>query len=290
MDLSPRAVNNDYRRNACPLCGSQKLYSLGGVSYASPILFSTTHITISCRPELWGCRDCRSCFVQNTVDADTAKLLYSTGQSGDRWSKVAFDQNKTHEVIKHMTAIFKGKGNILDVGCNTGELLDFAQKLGCKTSGVEFSSASREVLSEKGHKSYATLEESPGGYDVITAFDLVEHLYDASAFLKSCHEKLSAKGRLVILTGNINSLSARLSGSRWWYAQYPEHIVFPSKKYFRENSGYRIEKWIWTYASIGYIFPFRRVWSEILHTVLRQQTFNGLPSIGPDHVLIVLKK
>lgn len=228
--------------------------------------------------------------MQNTVDADTAKLLYSTGQSGDRWSKVAFDQNKTHEVIEHMTAIFKDKGNVLDVGCNTGELLDFAQKLGCKTSGVEFSLASREILSEKGHRPYATLEESSWGYDVITAFDLVEHLYDVSAFLKICREKLSAKGRLVILTGNINSLSAKLSATRWWYAQYPEHIVFPSKKYFRKNSGYRIEKWIWTYASIGYKFPIKKICSEILHTVLLRQTFNGLPSIGPDHVLIVLKK
>lgn len=290
MDLSQRTVNNDYWRNTCPLCGSQKLYSLGGVSYASPILFSTTRITISSRPELWGCRDCQSCFVQNTVDADTAKLLYSTGQSGDRWSKVAFDQSKTSEVIEHMIAIFKDKGNVLDVGCNTGELLDFAQKLGCKTSGVEFSSASREILSEKGHRPYATLEESAGEYDVITAFDLVEHLYDVSAFLKSCREKLSATGILVILTGNINSLSARLSGSRWWYAQYPEHIVFPSKKYFRENSGYRIEKWIWTYASIGYKFPIKRIWSEILNCVLRRQAYTGLPSIGPDHALITLKK
>jgi len=228
--------------------------------------------------------------VQNIVDVDTAAKLYSTGQPGNRWSQVAFDQNKTQQVIEHMITVFKDKGRILDIGCNTGELLDFAKKFGCKTSGVEFSSASREILSEKGHIPYATFAESPNGYDIITAFDLIEHLYDVSAFLKNCYEKLSEKGRLIILTGNINSLSATMSGSRWWYAQYPEHIVFPSKKYFREHSGFRVEKWILTYASQGYKFPIKMTLLEMLKKLYRGQAFDGLPSIGPDHALIILKK
>jgi cyclopropane fatty-acyl-phospholipid synthase-like methyltransferase len=146
------------------------------------------------------------------------------------------------------------------------------------------------VLREKGHKPYASLEETPGGYDIITAFDLIEHLYAVPEFLKNCREKLSAKGRLVILTGNIGSFSAVMAGSHWWYAQYPEHIVFPSKKFFKENSGYGIERWILTYASKGYKFPLSRQWLGIQNTILRRQTFSGLPSIGPDHVLAVLKK
>ena len=283
-------INNSAILNRCPLCASSSIYQVGKLKYREKINFSSHEVVFSHIPELWKCQGCLSCFVQNTVDVETAKMLYSTGQPGDRWSKVPFDQSKTYEVIEHMSAIFKNKGNVLDVGCNTGELLDFALKFGCKTSGVEFSLASREILSEKGHRPYATLEDSPGGYDVITAFDLVEHLHDVPAFLKICREKLSAKGRLVILTGNVNSFSARRAGSNWWYAQYPEHIVFPSKRYFRGKTSFRIEKWIGTYASVGYRFPVKRIWSEILNSVLRRQTYTGLPSIGPDHVLIFLKK
>lgn len=283
-------INNNAAVSSCPLCSSSSIIQVGILKYREKINFSTHDIELSCTPELWKCRECLSCFVQNTVDAETAKKLYSTGQSGDRWSKMAFDQNKTSEVIKQMSSIFRNADSVLDVGCNTGELLDFAQQFGCQTSGVECSSASREVLKEKGHKPHALLEEAPGEYDVITAFDLIEHLYDIPAFLRSCQAKLSSKGRLVILTGNFNSLSAVLAGSRWWYAQYPEHIVFPSKKYFKEKSGYRVEKWILTYASKGYQSPFKKVWPEIWRAMLHCQTFVGLPSIGPDHVLVLLRK
>jgi 2-polyprenyl-3-methyl-5-hydroxy-6-metoxy-1,4-benzoquinol methylase len=290
MDMSGLAVTNDCARDACPLCAARDLASLGRLSYAAPILFSTNPVTMSHEPELWQCGRCRSRFVQNTVDAETAKLLYSTGQAGDRWSSAPFEQNKTREVIAHMKAIFENKGRVLDVGCNTGELLDFARGLGCRTAGVEFSAASRDTLRAKGHGAYASLAEAPGEYDAITAFDLVEHLYDVPGFLKSCREKLSPQGRLVILTGNIGSLSARMAGARWWYARYPEHIVFPSKKYFRESSGLRIDKWIVTYASRGYRYPIRQVLWELRNSVRRRHAHTGLPSIGPDHVLAVLKK
>lgn len=280
---------NKFRRSNCPFCSSKELYLIGGIVYRKPVIFSTNEIELSDLPELWRCQQCLSCFVQNTVDADTAKMLYSTGQAGERWSTEAFDQNKMQNVIDSMAGIFKNKGSVLDVGCNTGELLDFAHAYGCKTSGLEFSSASRELLVNKGHSAYSTFEECPDEYDVITAFDLVEHLYDVPTFLKKCRERLAENGKLVILTGNIGSLSARLSGARWWYAQYPEHIVFPSKKYFSKYSGFQIEKWIPTYASKGYKFPIFQIIRGAVSSFLRMK-YAGLPSFGSDHTLIVLKK
>ena len=283
-------VDNIIHNNYCPLCASSSISSMGQLSYQEKINFSTHEVKLNYTPEMWRCQQCLSFFVQNTVDSETAKMLYSTGQAGDRWSAIAFEQSKTRNVIEGMAAIFKNKGSVLDVGCNTGELLDFAQSFGCKTSGVEFSSASREMLTGKGHSAYSTFEETPGGYDVIAAFDLVEHLYDVPAFLKGCREKLAEKGRLVILTGNIGSLSATLAGTRWWYAQYPEHIIFPSYKYLSEYSGMKIEKWIPTYASKGYQRPFYKIVWGVLKGILQGRTYTGLPSVGPDHVLVVLSK
>ncbi|MFK8011406.1 MAG: class I SAM-dependent methyltransferase [Marinicellaceae bacterium] len=280
---------NKFRWDSCPLCRSRNLHFVGNIAYRKPVIFSTNEIELTHTPELWRCRHCLSCFVQNSLDENTAEILYSSGQAGDRWSTLAFDQNKMRNVINIMAQIFKNKGRVLDVGCNTGELLDFAHKFGCNTSGLEFSSTSRGLIVNKGHHAYSTFEECPGKYDVITAFDLVEHLYDVPEFLRICREKLTEKGRLVILTGNISSLSSMLAGSHWWYTQYPEHIVFPSKRYFSGYSGFQIEKWMPTYASPGYKYPVFQIFRGVVRSLIRMN-YAGLPSFGPDHSLIVLKK
>lgn len=283
-------VKNHTFRERCPLCDAAEIAPAGPLNYGGRVGFSSNEIYLDSRPELWTCAHCRSRFVQFIVDADTARQLYSGSRAAERWSTEVFALNKTDKVIDRMTSLLSGKVGVLDVGCNTGELLDFARDMGCMTAGVEYSSASREILLSKGHQAYSALEESPGGYDVITAFDLVEHLYDVPGFLASCRAKLSARGKLVVLTGDIGSLSARLAGRNWWYVQYPEHIVFPTRKFFAGFSGMRLDEWTPTYASKGYVKPAYRIVWELAKNLLRGRRYSGLPALGPDHALVVLSK
>ena len=99
---------------------------------------------------------------------------------------------------------------------------------------------------------------------------------------------LKKEGVLIVLTGDIGSLSARLCKSSWWYLQYPEHIVFLSKKYFAQHSGFLVEEWVRTYASKSYQGSLPYVLRGLASGVVRMR-YNGLPSVGPDHVLAVLK-
>ncbi len=283
-------IENSYRHDSCPLCMSSDIYQKGELVYSGKLNYSSVEIDLNSIPELWECQRCRSAFVQNIVDAETARSLYSRAQADARWPSTDFDKTKTDDVVQLVADIFKSGGSVLDVGCNTGELLDFARGFGCETSGVEYSSASRATLRSKGHQAYSLLEETPGGFDVITAFDVVEHLYDVPAFLLDCIKKLAGNGRVVVMTGNIDCLSAKLSGPRWWYAQFPEHIVFPSKRYFSEYSGLIIEKWIQSYAARSFEYSLYKKFMGVLSCVLHRRAFTGLPSLVPDHTLMVLRK
>jgi SAM-dependent methyltransferase len=283
-------VDNSFRRDSCPFCGSDDLRKLGSADYSGSVKFSSKEIKLLCTPEIWFCENCGSGFTQNIVPEAIARTLYSTSRAGDRWSNTPFLQDKTPEVITAMSNHFRTGGRVLDVGCNTGELLDFAKGFGCQTSGLEYSVDSCEVIKDKGHDAYQSFAEIGQQYEFITAFDLVEHLYDVTGFLAACHEKLVAGGKLILLTGDIQSKTGVRAGPHWWYVQYPEHIVFPSRKFFEDRDCFNLETWLPTYARVGYVYSGLRILLSRIKSQLTGRLYNGLPSVSPDHALIVLSK
>ncbi len=279
---------NDFRRSLCPLCDSPKLIQMGGIAYEPPILFSSAPVKFDSIPELWKCKDCGSAFVQNVLPEDTARRLYSQGDSTTRWSTVVFEQHKPWEIVAELARLCTHGKEHLDIGCSAGNLLDFSKERGCVTTGVDYSSTTRDVVEGKGHawcSSFEALGERQ--FDIITAFDLIEHLYDVRAFMRECWQRLRPGGRLVILTGNIDSVSARIAGEDWWYVSYPEHIVFPSIRFFRACAAHTMEKCVPTYASIGYRASFQDRLRGFAAGFLRGR-YRGLPALGPDHILVVL--
>lgn len=282
-------VDNNFVLNQCPLCGSDSIEKLGDIPYSKPLVFSSKVITLKNKPELWKCRKCKSGFTQNAIPEKMAAQLYEAGAGGERWISKPFVEEKPNKVIRFLEKIFLPDIHVLDVGCNTGELLDFARARGCRTAGVEYSMASGEVVKAKGHNFFTSLYEADGLYDVISAFDLMEHIYDIPLFFTACLNKLNDNGLVVILTGNFSCFSARITGADWWYVRFPEHIIFPSKHYFFSMSQFSVVNWVRTYAATKFYSPFRnKVFSFVKG--IQHSNYTGLPSLGPDHVLVVLRK
>jgi SAM-dependent methyltransferase len=282
-------VDNNLFHDRCPLCASRDIRKTGNIDYFQPLVFSTMEISLKHTPELWKCTECKSGFTQYAIPEQQSARLYEVGVGGERWVSDPFEVEKTREVIRELEKVFKPGLRVLDVGCNTGELLDFARSWGSITAGVEYSIASREKVKAKGHACFAALAEAAGPFDIIAAFDLVEHLYDVPAFFSDCTGKLSDKGQLIILTGNFSCFSSRMTGADWWYIRYPEHIVFPSKEYFSSLPKLSVVKWVKTYASTKFISSF----TERAFTFVKGKqrgNYMALPSIVPDHVLMVLER
>jgi 2-polyprenyl-3-methyl-5-hydroxy-6-metoxy-1,4-benzoquinol methylase len=282
-------IDNALRVESCPLCGAHRIRRIGKLKSETTQAYASHDIRLQRQPELWSCLDCDSMFTQYAVPEKAAASLYCSG-SGESWtSNVPFEQDKTDAVVESLGHLMTKGVSVLDIGANQGELLDFAAHRGCKTFAVEPSQPARIILEQKGHRSFSSSGLVNEMFDVICAFDLIEHLYDVRSFLRFCNEHLVDNGKLVLLTGNIACPSAVALRNRWWYVQFPEHVRFPSMKYLGTVPGFRIAHLAKTYHSRNFqvnLFRFFRGFAiKMLHG-----TYGGLPSISADHILVILEK
>jgi len=83
-------------------------------------------------------------------------------------------------------------------------------------------------------------------FEIITAFDIFEHLRFPSTVIRNIHLMLVRGGFLFIETGNIDCFAARATGlHRWWYVAILEHKIFWSPHTISaalESAGFRVIK------------------------------------------------
>lgn len=123
----------------------------------------------------------------------------------------------------------------LDVGCATGEFLlagrGFAQELhGTDISAYAIDVARRRGLENLQAGSFSALEYSPARFDLITMWDLIEHVEDPATVLRKAFEYLKPGGYLVLSTGDVESLTSRLMGRFWHLMIPPFHTYFFSRR------------------------------------------------------------
>lgn len=285
-----RLIDNNYRFSACPFCESTDLRKIGNLKYAKNLRLGTVNIQLTKQPELWKCNLCQSSFTQNTIPPQIAEELYAASKGSQRWGHESFEKDKTEAVVNYFNKneFIKNK-KLLDIGCNTGEFLDFVKKNGAQPYGFEICEESYLILKKKGYTAFKSAKDISEKFDIITLFDTMEHLYDPKGFLKFADELLNSGGLFIILTGNPMSAPAQSAKQRWWYVNYPEHIIFPSQYYFYKYlTGYSVKQFISTYASKTNK-SLRLSLIQKLNTLLngnRKNQYNG----KPDHQFVVLEK
>jgi len=121
-------------------------------------------------------------------------------------------------------------GRALDVGCAAGYFLKVLGSRGWQVAGVELSPAiarhAREVYGIEdlhvGELATAPFEER--SFDLVTFWDVVEHVPDPVALLRRGLELLKDDGYIVIETQNVASRFAGLLGHRWQHYKHLEHL------------------------------------------------------------------
>jgi len=137
--------------------------------------------------------------------------------------------------LERLTGPPKGRP-LLDVGCYIGVFVEIAARHGWNAWGVEPSRWAVEQAQARGLRVVqGTLETAdlPEAYfDVVTMWDVIEHVTDPLGTLQQAYRLLKPDGLVVVHTIDIDSLFARLVGARWpWLMEM--HIYYFSRRTLR---------------------------------------------------------
>lgn len=125
---------------------------------------------------------------------------------------------------------FRRNNNILDVGCGDGFFLDQAKKRNWNVYGTEFREQAVKKCSEKGinmkQGKLSSLNYTPDFFDVITSFEVIEHINNPTEEISAFNKILRQGGAVYITTPNFNSLSRHVLGNKWNVIEYPEHLCY----------------------------------------------------------------
>jgi len=124
---------------------------------------------------------------------------------------------------------FRASGQLLDVGCGTGEFLAELRQFGdWQVCGVEVNpraaAYARDVLGLAVYEGdLASLDLPARSFDVVTAWDVFEHLSNPSDVIQEIARLLKPDGVLLVTVPNARAWQARLWGKWWAGWEVPRH-------------------------------------------------------------------
>ncbi len=137
-------------------------------------------------------------------------------------------------------------GKLVDVGAYTGVFVEIAAQHGWDAYGVEPSHWAVEQAQAQGlhmlEGTLATCGLADNSLDVITMWDVIEHVADPFGEMQQAQKLLKPGGLLVVHTMDIDSGFARVMGSRWpWLMEM--HIYYFSRRTLKamlEKAGFTV--------------------------------------------------
>lgn len=133
---------------------------------------------------------------------------------------------------------YRHAGTILDIGCGQGDFLEAARRRGWDAQGSEFSEAAVGLCRSRGLSvQQGSLAQSPfgcGSFDVITAFEVLEHVNEPNELLSQVRRLLRPGGLFYLTTPNFDSVLRYAERSAFAMLCYPEHLCFYTKSSLQE--------------------------------------------------------
>jgi 2-polyprenyl-3-methyl-5-hydroxy-6-metoxy-1,4-benzoquinol methylase len=140
---------------------------------------------------------------------------------------------KRWRLVEHWTPPREGQRTILDVGCATGVFLaagdDNWRKVGVELTAEAAHQARTQFGLQVHQGSIDDISLPSGCFDVVTMWDVLEHVHHPVHTLQQVRTLLRSDGVLVVRVPNLDSWDARLWGRYWAGLDQPRHIFIPGE-------------------------------------------------------------
>ncbi len=117
---------------------------------------------------------------------------------------------------------------LLEIGSAYGLFLDAARTRGYDVTGVELSAPAaahaRDSLGLTVHSTQLADAPLEGRFDVVCAWDTIEHVPDPVQFWTAVRNVVADDGVVLFSTPYFSSVPARMLRTRWWTLKPTEHI------------------------------------------------------------------
>jgi ubiquinone/menaquinone biosynthesis C-methylase UbiE len=296
--------------NKCPLCIDSKPYSLGYIE-RNTYKFGNTEIFFpQDKISLYKCESCKIVYKSYVPSPKFIGEVFEK-ELGNIWSE-HYDFNAEINLINNL---FQGNSfDLLDIGASNGQLLKAASETKGRRSALDIVQNNQLKTYLRGEFIEGFLDDqnlswSQNQYDVVTLFDVVEHVYSPQQIFKNLSSFVKQEGYVLIETGNSESVWSKKFGiQNWWYVHLFEHHIFWDKvslENIAKDYGFETIKFIEKKSKNIKNLNLRtkiksiiksnlysldpKIYTTILDT-LNKSTIQPFSPFTKDHFLMILRK
>ncbi|MBL7086210.1 MAG: class I SAM-dependent methyltransferase [Candidatus Cloacimonetes bacterium] len=193
---------------------------------------------------------CKKCSLVQLVPMPTDEELK------DAYSQKYYNEEKNfvkkfywnlHESYEKLLTIERRIGKIknlklFDVGAGEGRFLDVAREFEAVTYGSEISDYGKQEIIKKGHNFVDNISEYKNFFDIITLWDVAEHLNEPLNEYHTYFDALKTNGHIFIATSWIDDLIDNIIFGYTMWSDPPYHTLLYNKstlQKFLNNAGFK---------------------------------------------------